>query len=328
MTLRNLQVAVERWPIAGRFAIARGAKREAEVVVATVSEGRAQGRGEGVPYARYGESVAGAVAALQAVAGQVREGLDRHALLALMPPGAARNALDCALWDLEAKCGGRSAAELAGLGEPRPVQTAFTISLDAPEAMAAKAAAAAGHELLKLKLGGGGDPARLAAVREVRPDARLIVDVNEAWVPGEVERMLRLCAEMGVELVEQPVAAGHDDVLARIERAVPVCADEALPPGADPATLVDRYDAVNIKLDKAGGLTAALAQARSARSHGLAIMVGCMVATSLAMAPALLLAPLARYVDLDGPLLLERDRAPGLVYEGGFVRPAAPALWG
>jgi L-Ala-D/L-Glu epimerase len=324
----RLQVEVEHWPIRGAFTISRGAKREAVVVVATVSDGTRNGRGEGVPYARYGERVAGVVAAIEACAGVIAGGMSRDQLGGLLQSGAARNALDCALWDLEAKRAGRSVAELLGVGALRPVLTAFTISLGTPEAMAAAAREAAFYPLLKLKLGGDGDRERLAAVREAAPGARLIADANEAWQVAEIEPLLAAAAEARVELIEQPLPAGADDILAEIERAVPICADESVHDRASLAGLAGRYDAVNIKLDKAGGLTEALLLAQQARALGVRIMVGSMVATSLAMAPALLIAQDADWVDLDGPLLLARDRAPGLTYDGAMVLPPAPRLWG
>jgi L-Ala-D/L-Glu epimerase len=324
----KLSVAIEHWPIREAFTISRGAKREAVVVVATLSDGTHIGRGECVPYARYGESVEAVAAAIQACAGPLADGLTRAGLGDLMPPGAARNALDCALWDLEAKRTRRSAAQLAGVGPLRPVLTAYTISLDKPEAMAAKACAAAAFPLLKLKLGGAGDAERLAAVRAAAPQARLIADANEAWQAHETESLLAAAAAAGVELVEQPLPAGNDAMLVEIARPVPVCADESVHDRASLAALADRYDAVNIKLDKSGGLTEALHVADEARALGLKIMVGCMVSTSLAMAPALLLAQDADFVDLDGPLLLARDRTPGLAYDGATVFPPLPALWG
>jgi L-Ala-D/L-Glu epimerase len=324
----RLVVEVEHWPIGGAFTISRGAKREAVVVVASIGDGAHTGRGECVPYARYGESVEGVVTAIKHCAGALAGGISRAELAALLPAGAARNALDCALWDLEAKRSGRSAAQLAGAGALRPVLTAFTLSLGSPEAMAAAARAASAYPLLKLKLGGDGDQERLDAVREAAPAARLIADANEAWQAHETESLLAAAAVARVELVEQPLRAGNDDVLAEIARAVAVCADESVHDRASLARLAGRYDAVNIKLDKTGGLTEALLLAQEARAFGLKIMAGCMVATSLAMAPALLFAQQADWVDLDGPLLLARDRAPGLTYDGAMVLPPPPALWG
>jgi L-alanine-DL-glutamate epimerase-like enolase superfamily enzyme len=325
---KALSVRVERWPIRGGFTISRGSKQEAVVVVATIGDRDHHGRGECVPYARYGESVEGVVQAIEACGPAIAQGLDRADLQALLPAGAARNALDCALWDLEAKRSGRSAAELAGLALLRAVGTAFTISLAPPKEMAARARDAASYPLLKLKLGGDGDEARLAAVRQAVPNAKLIADANEAWRASNLERLLAAAKAAGVELIEQPLPAGDDALLQHIARVVPLCADESVHDRASLATIARRYDAVNIKLDKTGGLTEALATATEARRHGLKIMVGCMVATSLAMAPALLLAQDADFVDLDGPLLLERDRVPGLAYISGIVMPPPTALWG
>jgi len=325
MPTLTIEAAVESWPIAGEFVIARGAKREAAVVVAQVSDGKVSGRGECVPYARYGETVEGVRGAILAMGGALS---DRASLLRQMPAGAARNALDCALWDYEAKRSGMSAAMLAGVAAPRPLITAYTISLDTPEAMAAKAAAAARTmPLLKLKLGGQGDAERLSRVRAACPAARLIVDANEAWTPELLASLMASAVETGVELIEQPLPAGADAALTA-PRPVPVCADESVHDRASLAALAGLYDAINVKLDKAGGLTEALALAAEARTRGLRIMVGCMVATSLSMAPAMVLAQGADWVDLDGPLLLARDRAPALRYAGAFVHPPEPQLWG
>ncbi|WP_029348993.1 N-acetyl-D-Glu racemase DgcA [Bosea sp. 117] len=323
----SLTVAIERFPIAGAFTIARGSKTEAVVVTARIAEGSVAGRGECVPYARYGESVEGVAAAIEALAPDIANGLDRAGLQARLPPGAARNALDCAFWDFEAKRDGRPAFARAGLPEPRPVTTAYTISLGPPETMA-EAARAAHRPLLKLKLGAAGDPERLAAIRSAAPDAELIVDANEGWSAADLAANFAACAEAGVTLIEQPLPAGADDALADLARPVPICADESVHGLDSLAHLAGRYDAINIKLDKTGGLTEAIALARAAEAAGLSIMVGCMVATSLAMAPALLLTPLARIVDLDGPLLLARDREPALRYEGSTVFPPEPTLWG
>ena len=324
----GLTVEVERWPIRGGFTISRGSKHEAVVVVATVSDGRYRGRGECVPYARYGETVENVVTAVEACASAIASGANRADLGTFLPAGAARNAIDCALWDFEAKRSGSSAAKLAGLLPLHAVETAFTISLASPEVMAAKAREASGYPLLKLKLGGDGDEARLVAVRDAVPHARLIADANEAWQPHEVESLLAVAAAVGVELVEQPLPAGNDEILAHVERLVPVCADESVHDRASLDLLVGRFDAVNIKLDKTGGLTEALVVVARARALWLKVMVGSMVATSLAMAPALLLAQDADFVDLDGPLLLARDRVPGLAYDGGIIAPPTSGLWG
>ena len=324
----TLTVAVERWPIAGSFAISRGSKSEAVVVVAELGAGKARGRGECVPYARYGENVEGVSKAIEALRPRIERGLDRAGLQATMPPGAARNALDCAYWDLEAKLGGRRAYALAGLPAPGPVTTAYTLSIGSPNDMARAAEAAADRPLLKVKLGRDGDPARIAAVRRAAPKATLIVDANEGWDERNLEANLDACAAAGVRLVEQPLPAGGDSLLGRIARPIPVCADESAHDRASLAALAGTYDAVNVKLDKAGGLTEALAMAAEAERLGLKLMVGCMVATSLSMAPALLVAQRADVVDLDGPLLLAGDRPDALVYEGSRVMPPSPALWG
>jgi L-alanine-DL-glutamate epimerase-like enolase superfamily enzyme len=325
---RKLVASIERWPIAGSFTISRGAKTEAVTVVASVSQDGRTGRGECVPYPRYGETAEATLQALNAMHEPLAQGLDRMALQAAMPAGAARNALDCALLDLEAKAAGQRVWTLLGRKAPRPCTTAFTISLATPEAMAAATAKAARRPLLKIKLGGDGDGARIAAVRNAAPESELIVDANEAWTPDNLEDNLAACANAGVTLVEQPLPAGRDAALARIKRRVAVCADESVHDRASLEGLRARYDAVNIKLDKTGGLTEALAMADAAHALGFEIMIGCMVATSLAMAPAMLLAPQARFVDLDGPLLLARDRDEGLRYDGSLVYPPEAALWG
>jgi L-alanine-DL-glutamate epimerase-like enolase superfamily enzyme len=325
---RHLSARIERWPIAGAFTISRGAKTEAVTVVAEVSQGGHTGRGECVPYPRYNETPEATLAALQAMQEPLSKGLDRTALQAAMQAGAARNALDCALLDLEAKSRNRRVWTLLGRPAPRPCTTAFTISLGTPEAMAAATAKAAHRPLLKIKLGGDGDGERIAAVRKAAPESELIVDANEAWTSDNLERNLNACAELGVTLVEQPLPAAQDAALARIKRPIVVCADESVHDRASLAGLRERYDAVNIKLDKTGGLTEALAMADAAHALGFEIMIGCMVATSLAMAPAMLLAQQARFVDLDGPLLLAHDRDGGLRYEGSLVYPPEATLWG
>lgn len=326
---RRMTVAVERFPIAGRFIIARGARTEAVVATVTLAEGEARGRGECVPYARYGETVEGVVAAIEAVRGPIEAGLDRIALQDAMRPGAARNALDCALWDLDAKRTGVPVHVGAGLDRLRPATTAYTISLDEPATMAEAVRKAADRPILKIKLGGpGGDLERIRAVRAAAPDAKLIADANEGWTAHTLEPHLKACAEAGFALVEQPVPAAEDAVLRGLARPVRLCADESVHDRAGLDRLVGLYDAVNIKLDKTGGLTEALALAAAAEALGFGLMIGCMVGTSLAMAPALCLAGRARFVDLDGPLLLARDREPGLLYEGSLVHPPSPALWG
>lgn len=330
---QKLVAHIERWPISGGFTISRGAKTEAVVIVARVSlqgsNGKAIiGRGECVPYARYGETPEGTLAAVLAMQAALDAGMDRRALQAHMPPGAARNALDCALWDLEARASGQRIWELLGRDTPRPLTTAYTISLGTPQAMAEATARAAHRPLLKIKLGGDGDEARIAAVRRAAPHAELIVDANEAWTDSNLERHLAACAAADVTMVEQPLPAGQDQALARISRPIAVCADESVHDRASLGGLRERYDAINIKLDKTGGLTEALAMADAARALGFELMVGCMVATSLAMAPAMMVAQGARVVDLDGPLLLAKDRDDGLRYDGSTVYPPEAGLWG
>jgi L-alanine-DL-glutamate epimerase-like enolase superfamily enzyme len=320
---------IERWPISGGFAISRGAKTEAVVVVVEISQGGHSGRGECVPYARYGETPEATLEAILGAQEILRKALDhRNALQTAFPAGAARNALDCALIDLEAKASGRRAWDLLGRPAPIPRATAYTISLGSPEAMAAATTRAAHRPLLKIKLGGDGDGARIAAVRRAAPDAELIVDANEAWTPENLEANLAFCAKAGVTLVEQPLPAGQDAALGRIQRPIAVCADESVHDRGSLEGLRERYDAINIKLDKTGGLTEAIAMADAGRALGFDLMVGCMVATSLSMAPATLIAQHARFVDLDGPLLLAKDRDGGLRYDGSTVFPPDAMLWG
>lgn len=319
----TIDAVAEAWPLREAFVISRGAKTEARVVVATVSDGQYSGRGEAVPYARYGETVEQVLADIRSI-----PVISRQALLERLSAGAARNAIDCALWDLKAKQVGQTAASLAGIPHLAPQLTCFTLSLGTPDSMAAKAREVAHLKLLKLKLGGPGDAERMKAVRAARPDARLVADANEAWSVDMLGPLLAVAAEAGFELIEQPLPADADEALAAVPHQVPICADESVHTRADIAGLHGRYDAVNIKLDKAGGLTEALAMAEAARAAGLRIMVGCMVATSLAMAPALLVAQGANWVDLDGPLLLARDRSPGLIVADGMIAPPTPELWG
>jgi L-alanine-DL-glutamate epimerase-like enolase superfamily enzyme len=325
----ELSVRIERWPLAGAFTISRGTKTEAVVVVAELSDGTHRGRGEAVPYARYGETPDGVVAAIEGLRPALRRGFFRRAdLQSALPAGAARNALDCAYWDLDAKAAARPVHELAGLTAPAPRITAYTISLAAPAAMAEAAERAADRPLLKVKLGSDDDGKRIAAVRRAAPRAELIVDANEGWTGDNLAQNLAACADAGATLIEQPLPEGKDAALARIRRAIPVCADESVHDRASLAALAGKYDAVNIKLDKTGGLTEAFALAAAAEQRGFAIMVGCMVATSLSMAPAMLVAQRAKVVDLDGPLLLAKDRADGLRYDGSLAYPAGAALWG
>ncbi len=313
----------ESWPIAGTFTIARGSKTTADVIVVELNQGQTIGWGEGVPYKRYGETVWQCRESLENVKALIEAGEMPDSL-----PMAARNALDSARWDLRAKLEGKPVWKLAGLSEPKPLTTAFTIGLDTPEAMAAKAASVSNLPLLKIKLGKPGDADRLAAIRASVPRARLIVDANEGWSPEILPAMLAACKTHGIELVEQPLPAGADDFLKDLKRDVLICADESAHTSQGLSELAGKYDAINIKLDKTGGLTEALAMAQAAKSQGFKIMVGCMVGTSLSMAPAFLVAQLADYVDLDGPLLLAADREPGIAYQDGLMQPPVKALWG
>jgi L-Ala-D/L-Glu epimerase len=324
----NLAVRTERWPLANAFTISRGSKTEAVVVTAELNDGPHRGRGECVPYARYGETPEGVAAAIEAMRPLLIQGLDRAGLQSAMPAGAARNALDCAFWDFEAKSSRRPAYELAGIAAPKALTTAFTISLGPAAAMAEAAARAADRPLLKVKLGSGDDRERITAVRRAAPNAALVVDANEGWADDNLVQNLAACAEAGVTLIEQPLPEGRDGALAQIKRPIPVCADESVHDRASLAALAGKYDAVNVKLDKTGGFTEALALVAEAERQGFAVMVGCMVATSLAMAPAMLLAQRARVVDLDGPLLLVKDRPEGLHYVGSCAHPPEAALWG
>ncbi|WP_311028523.1 N-acetyl-D-Glu racemase DgcA [Mesorhizobium koreense] len=326
--MRSLEIRSERFPLARAFTISRGSKTEADVIVCTIREGGHAGRGECVPYARYGETMASVHSAIEKINGEVAGGMDRQSLLRAMPAGAARNAVDCALWDLEAKLSGRPAHQAAGQPSMRPLTTAVTISLGLPEEMAAEARVHTDRPLLKVKLGAEMVAERLGAVVEAAPGARLIVDANEGWSEADIEENLAAAARYGAVLIEQPLPAGKDAILREIAHPVPVCADESVHLAGDLPKLKGLYDAVNIKLDKAGGLTAALELRRQARALGFGVMVGCMVGTSLGMAPALVVAQDADFVDLDGPLLLAADRSPGLVYNGSVVLPPASALWG
>lgn len=327
--MRNLRLEIAHVssPLRASFAISRGAKTQAETVRVRLSDGDNAGRGECVPYARYGETVESVLEALEGMRGAVEAGLNRKALQSALPAGAARCALDCAMWDLEAKRAGRPVWQLAGLPEPKPFETAVTISLAEPEAMAEAAKAAPGN-LLKLKLGGEGDIDRLRAVHNARPGARLIVDANEGLAPDAYPALASAALKLGVVLIEQPFPAGKDEALLKRPGPVAVCADESAHTSADIQTLARSYDAVNVKLDKAGGFTEALAMVRAARQSGMGVMVGCMVASSLSMAPAALLAGLADAADLDGPLWLAEDIADGLMIREGIISPPSAALWG
>ncbi|WP_150526853.1 N-acetyl-D-Glu racemase DgcA [Roseibium sediminis] len=326
---RRIEIETQRFKIAGGgFAISRGRRTHAEVLTIRITDGQHSGIGECVPYARYGES-------LESVAGQIREieaklasGLDRQGLQPAIAAGAARNAVDCALWDLDAKLAGSTVAALSGTGDLSPLTTAYTISVGTPEDMAAATLKAAHRPLLKIKLAGPGDVERIAAVRKAAPNSTLIVDANEAWDESCFHSNLEACDRAGVALIEQPLPAGKDDALEGLSSTAAICADESLHTSADLEKLRARYDAVNIKLDKAGGLTEALVMARRARELDFKVMVGCMLGTSLAMAPAVYVAQPADFVDLDGPLLLEEDRTPALRFEGSTLYPPPRDLWG
>ncbi|EWY41435.1 mandelate racemase [Skermanella stibiiresistens SB22] len=326
---RTLSVRREVFPIRGTFRISRGAKTEAHVVVAEIDDGGVVGRGECVPYARYGESMDSVVEQIEGVASAIAAGLDQEGLLDALPAGAARNAVDCALWDLSCKLTGQPIWQVADLEAPlAPVVTAYTLSLDTVENMAAAARASARRPLLKLKLTGDGDLERVTAVRENAPDARLIVDANEGWTLEHLKRYGDAFAKLAVELIEQPLPAGRDDDLLGFECPVPLGADESCHDRSTLDELRGKYQVVNIKLDKTGGLTEAMRLKAAAEAAGFDIMVGCMLASSLAMAPGVVIAQGAKLVDLDGPLLLAEDRKPGLRFEGETVFPPEPSLWG
>ncbi|MDC0435285.1 dipeptide epimerase [bacterium] len=331
-----LRVSTDCFATRGVFTIARGSRTQADVITVRLSRsesggessGEAVGQGECVPYARYGETMDSVSQQIMVMQPALAAGLDRLTLQELMPPGAARNALDCALWDLQAKASGKPVWELAGLEAPESVITAYTLSLDTPENMQAAAQTHAYRPLLKVKLGGDNDIARLEAVRRGAPESTLIVDANEGWSAKDYDALAPVMLALGVALVEQPLPANDDGLLAGRDRPLPVCADEACHDRASLASLTGKYDVINIKLDKTGGLTEALALRKSAMDSGFQIMVGCMVGSSLAMAPALLVAQGVDYVDLDGPLLLSQDRNTPMRYDGSLLHPASRKLWG
>lgn len=323
-----ISARTETWPIRGEFRISRGAKTEAHVVVVEARSGYYVGRGESTPYGRYGETVEGVLTAIGDVAMRLPETSPRLALQKMLQPGAARNALDCALWDLEAQMAKLPFWTFAGLPEPRPQVTALTISLDAPEAMAAAAAVVADRPLLKVKVDDDVALSGVEAVHAAAPAAALVIDGNEALSAKTFERLAEKARAWNIALIEQPFPVDRDEVLAGRSFPVCVCADESAHVTEDLDFLVRRYDAINIKLDKTGGLTEAIEMARRARQFGMKIMLGCMVGTSLGMAPAANLLGFADFVDLDGPLLLANDRKPGLIYDGYQVTARAPGLWG
>jgi L-alanine-DL-glutamate epimerase-like enolase superfamily enzyme len=330
VALGNIQLEVRRenWPIAGKFTISRGSKTTAEVVVVELTCNGKLGRGECVPYARYGETVEGVIAQVETQRDALMTGLDRESLQKTLPPGAARNALDCAFWDLEAKTSGKRVWALAGLHEPVLVTTVYTLSLDTAENMGAAAARNADRPLLKLKLAGPEDLDRVRAVRAAAPGAKIVVDANEGWTLDQYVAFAPELAGLGVAMIEQPLPASEDAGLADVAHPVPVCADESCHDTASLADLAGRYDMINIKLDKTGGLTEALRLKRAAQEMGMEIMVGCMIATSLSMAPAIVVAQGVAVVDVDGPLLLAEDRPDGLFFDGSLVSPPQPTLWG
>ena len=330
MLRRRLIVREETWDIGGGFRMTRARKWAAEILMVEIHEEGARGRGEGVPNRRRGEQLESVARQIEGLRADIESGaLTRARLLTALAPGAARNAVDCALWDLEAKRKGVRAWALAGLPPPKPLTTAFTIAIDKPAAMAMVAADNRSRPLLKLKLGGPDDIARVRAVRAAAPEAQIIVDANEAWTPVSYSEYSAELARMGVRLVEQPLPAGQDGALDTLGRGVPICADESIHDTKDLPAVARRYDYINIKLDKTGGLTEAIRLAKAAHDRGVAIVLGCSIGTSLGMAPAFLLGSFAAIVDLDGPLLLAKDRVPGLEYgEGSVIQPPSPELWG
>lgn len=326
--LRTLQARREHWPLAAPFRISRGVKTAADVVAVEIGHEGEIGHGEAVPYARYGETLDSVLAQIESVADGVRGGMTRGDLLAALPPGAARNALDCALWDLEAKLCGRSVAELLHEPEPQPMTIALTVSLDEPEAMGAAAAAMTGAPVIKVKVDAIAPEACLRAVRTAAPDAQLIVDPNEGWSFELLRDIQPVLQELNVALIEQPLPADEDHQLAGFSPAIPICADESCHVAADLDELAGRYQVVNIKLDKTGGLTEALGLLAAARERGFGVMVGCMVSSSRSIAPALLLAAHADFIDLDGPLWLKADHPGGVTLKDGMLYPPAQGFWG
>jgi L-Ala-D/L-Glu epimerase / N-acetyl-D-glutamate racemase len=327
MTDLLIEAREEVWPLKEVFRISRGSRTEAQIVVVTVSDGEHVGHGEGVPIKRYKQSIASVLAEIESIKSQ--KNLDRDKLQQLLSPGATRNALDCALWDLEAKISGKRIWELANMPIAGQVETSFTISLDRPEKMAAGAKAAAELPILKLKLGGNDlDLPRVEAVREAAPNTRLLIDANESWSPEHYRKIVPALQELAVELIEQPFPADADEVLETLDHPIPICADESCHTTADVPRVKNRYEVINVKLDKTGGLTEALRLCERAGESGFKLLIGCMVGTSLGMAPARLLASAAAWVDLDGPLLLARDREHALAYTNGRLGLPSSQLWG
>ena len=327
MPVTTIEAHEQSWPLDKPFRISRGTRTEARVIVVTVTDGQHIGRGEAVPIRRYNQSPVSVLTQIESI--ERGQSLDRRQVQKLLPPGAARNALDCALWDLEAKISGKRAWELANIPFAHEVETSFTIGLDMPAAMAEVAKANATAPILKLKLGGDDpDVARVEAVRGAAPVARLLIDANESWTPGHYCNLVPSLRQFGIELIEQPFPADADKVLETLDRPIPVCADESCHTTADLPRLTNRYEMVNVKLDKTGGLTEALLLTECAREAGFKLLIGCMVCTSLGIAPARLLASTADYVDLDGPLLLAGDRHHGLSYLAGKIGIPSRELWG
>jgi len=323
----SIEASEEVWPLKNVFRISRGERTQAQVVVVTVSDGLHTGRGEAVPIRRYNQSTGSVLAQVESIKSE--ENLDRHKLQELLPAGAARNALDCAFWDLEAKKTGKRVWDLANVPMRPEVETSFTVSLDTPEKMAAATKAKAAAPILKLKLGGDDvDFARVKAVRAVAPGSRLLIDANESWSPSHFKKIVPALKDLGIEVIEQPFPASADEVLENLDHPIPICADESCHTSADLSRLTNRYEMVNVKLDKAGGLTEALRLCQLAREAGFKLFIGCMVGTSLSMAPARVLASIADYVDLDGPLLLARDREHGLSYRSGKIAVPILEFWG
>ncbi|OSN06770.1 dipeptide epimerase [Lonsdalea iberica] len=326
--MTELHVSHESWPLQGTFTISRGSKTQADVVVVALSAGGAAGYGECVPYARYGESIDSVMAQIRSLEDDLRNGLDRIALQRRLPSGAARNAVDCAFWDLECKQSRQRVWQRLPLSAPNALETAYTLSLDTPDNMRIAAQKQSARPLLKLKLADKDDLARVAAVREGAPAARLIVDANEGWNAALYLKLVPELAALGVTMIEQPLPAGQDSELEVLPHPIPICADESCHDCDSLSGIAGYYEMINIKLDKTGGLTEAMRLRAEAQKAGLQIMVGCMVGTSLSMAPATFVAQGAEVVDLDGPLLLQRDRENGLHYDGSIIAPPTAALWG
>lgn len=325
----SFNIHIEAWPLAGAFRISRGTRKVSDVLMVEVNDGNYVGRGECFPYARYGEDIDSVQKQLNSVRSEIEHGLDRQALLNILAPGAARNAVDCALWDLEAKRAGVRVWDLADLPAPEPVTTVYTLGVDEPAIMGERARENSDRPRLKLKMtGDGADLERVRNIHKNAPNARLVVDANEGWTIEQYLEYAPQFKELGVEMIEQPLPSTDDEQLSGVDRPIPVCADESCHDRTTLKSLVGKYDMINIKLDKTGGLTEALNLRDAALKQGLSIMVGCMIGTSLAMAPGILVAQEAAIVDLDGPLLLAEDRAPGLSFTGSIIHPPETRLWG